>query len=274
MNARLSPAAIASLPGAADARAPAIVHGEVAHRRTRPAVHAFAYPAFCLRIPLSNVAALSAFGIAWNRRALVSFHDRDHGPRDGSPLDAWLRSLLAREGLPAPDEIVLHALPRMLGYVFNPVSFWVCHAASGAVIAVLVEVNNTFGETHHYLLAHPHGEPLSSGETLTARKVFHVSPFCDVDGHYTFRFHFGADRWLARIDHFNGESPAALLETHISGRAQPLAPGESRALLWRYRWFTLAVAARIHWQALRLWLRRVPVFTKPAPPASTLTRNH
>jgi DUF1365 family protein len=273
MNARLSAAAIAPLPGAAaDARAPAIVHGEVAHRRTRPAVHGFTYPAFCLRLPLSDVAALSASGIAWNRRGLVSFHDRDHGPRDGSPLDAWLRSLLEREGVATPDEIVLHAFPRMLGYVFNPVSFWVCHAASGAIFAVLVEVNNTFGETHHYLLAHPHGEPLASGETLTARKVFHVSPFCEVKGDYTFRFHFGADRWLARIDHFDGEAPAALLETHISGIARPLRPGDARALLWQYRWFTLAVVARIHWQALRLWTKRVPFFSKPTPPASTLTR--
>jgi len=274
MNVRLSPAAIASLPGRnTDFHSLAVVRGEIAHRRARPAVHAFRYSAFCLRLPLSQVAALPASGIAWNRGGLVSFHDRDHGPRDGSSLEAWLRGVLAREGLPAPDEIVLYAFPRMLGYVFNPVSFWVCHAACGAVGAVLVEVNNTFGETHHYLLAHPRGEPLVSGETLTARKVFHVSPFCEIRGHYTFRFHFGAGRWLARIDHFDGACPAALLETHISGHARALRPGAGRALLWQYRWFTLAVLARIHWQALRLWAKRVPFFPKPRPPADTLTRN-
>ena len=253
--------------------APDIVVGEVRHRRTRPATNAFTYPAFCLRLPLSQLSALPARGVAWNRRGLLAFHDRDHGPRDGTPLAAWMRELLARERVAADGEIVLYAFPRMLGYVFNPVSFWVCHQADGSIGAVLAEVNNTFGETHHYLLAHPHGEPLRSGETLSARKVFHVSPFCDVKGHYTFRFHFGPGRWLARIDYFDGDGDSVLLETHVSGKVQPLDAAEARGLLWRYRWFTLAVVARIHWHALRLWAKRVPFFSKPQPPASLLTRN-
>ena len=272
MSARL-PAAAMDSNSAFDAAAPAIINGEVMHRRTRPAANAFTYPAFCLRLPLSRLEALPGQGVAWNRRGLISFHDRDHGPRDGTPLAAWMRNLLAREGINADGEIVLHAFPRMLGYVFNPVSFWVCHAAQGEVMAVLAEVNNTFGETHHYLLAHPHGEPLRSGETLAARKVFHVSPFCDVKGHYTFRFHFGADRWLARIDYFDGDGESVLLETHVSGQVQALTAGAARGLLWRYRWFTLAVVARIHWHAVRLWAKRVPFFGKPARPDSLLTRN-
>jgi DUF1365 family protein len=274
MSARL-PATATATRSATDpgAHLPAIIAGEVAHRRARPQAHAFTYPAFCLRLPLSRLTALPANGIVLNRRGLVSFHDRDHGPRDGAPLDPWMRSLLAREGIAAAGEIVLYAFPRMLGYVFNPVSFWVCHDAADAVAAVLVEVNNTFGETHHYLLAHPDGRALASGETLTARKVFHVSPFCAVKGYYTFRFHFGADRWLARIDYFDGDGDAALLETHVSGRASAIVPGSARTLLWRYRWFTLAVVARIHWHALRLWSKRVPFFTKPSPPASLVSRN-
>jgi uncharacterized protein len=272
MNARLSAAALQAI-AAPQSSDPAIVAGEVMHRRTRPAANAFTYPAFCLRLPLSQLSALPARGVAWNRRGLLSFHDCDHGPRDGTPLDTWMRQLLARENVAADGEIVLHAFPRMLGYAFNPVSFWVCHQADGGVAAVLAEVNNTFGETHHYLLAHPGGEPLRSGETLTARKVFHVSPFCAVNGHYTFRFHFGAARWLARIDYFDGEGESVTLETHVSGRVQALTPETVRALLWRYRWFTLAVVARIHWHAVRLWLKRVPFVSKPAPPETLLTRN-
>jgi uncharacterized protein len=252
---------------------PAIIAGEVAHRRLRPAAHAFSYPAFCLRLPLSRLSELPALGISHNARGLVSFHDRDHGPRDGTPLEPWIRDLLAREGIAVTGEIMLYAFPRMLGYVFNPVSFWVCHEDSGAVAAVLVEVNNTFGETHHYLLAHPHGQPLASGETLTARKVFHVSPFCAVQGHYMFRFNFGADRWLARIDYFDDEGQSAVLETHVSGRASTIERNSARALLWRYRWFTLAVFIRIHWHALRLLQKRVPFFAKPVPPASVMSRN-
>ncbi len=103
--------------------------------------------------------------------------------------------------------------------------------------------------------------------------MFHVSPFCDVKGHYAFRFHFDASRWLARIDYFDNDAGSALLETRISGSVQALAGNVSRILLWRYRWFTLAVVARIHWHAVRLSLKRVPFFRKPPFPDLLLTRN-
>jgi DUF1365 family protein len=253
----------------------AVIHGEVAHRRARPARHAFRYPAFCLRLPLARLDELPTRGVALNRRGAIAFHECDHGARDGTPPAQWIAALLAREGVSADGEVVLYAFPRMLGYVFNPVSFWVCHARDGGVESVLAEVNNTFGERHLYLLAHPDGRPLRSGETITARKVFHVSPFCAVRGHYAFRFHFGGDRWLARIDYFDAEraNDSALLETWISGEPAPLDRRTTRGLLWRYRWFTLGVIARIHWQAARLWLKRVPYVAKPAAPTHLLTRD-
>ena len=274
MTARLPDSALRPARAPSTPDAPALIAGDVMHRRTRPAVNAFSYPAFCLRLPLSGLARLAEGGIALNARGLVSFHERDHGPRDGSSLDAWIRALLAREGVRADGEIVLYAFPRMLGYVFNPVSFWVCHDGDGAVRAVLVEVNNTFGESHQYLLAHDDGRPLATGQTLTAAKEFHVSPFCAVRGHYTFRFHFGPGRWLARIDYFEPDDYVrALLETHVSGIAEPLPARGPLPLFWRYRWFTLGVVARIHWQAAKLWFKRVPFFTKPSPPHQPLTRN-
>jgi uncharacterized protein len=256
-------------PGSAEL---ALVHGAVVHRRRRPATNAFHYPSFCMRLPLSRLAELPAHGIAYNARGAISFHDRDHGARDGTPLDGWIRALLASHGIAAEGDIVLYAFPRMMGYVFNPVSFWVCHDAGGAVRAVLCEVCNTFREQHNYLLAHPDGRALASGETLHARKVFYVSPFCDVRGRYEFRFHFGAERWLARIDYFDNDNPLPLLETSISGRPAPVEPRTVRGLLWRYRLFTFGVIARIHWQALKLFAKRVPFFSKPAPPPERTTR--
>jgi DUF1365 family protein len=251
----------------------ALIHGEITHRRRRPRKNAFTYPAFCLRIPLSKLSALPAHGIARNARGLISFFDRDHGAGDGSSLDAWVRSLLAAEGIDAPGEVVLYAFPRMLGYVFNPVSFWVCHDAEGAVRAVLCAVRNTFGERHNYLVAAPGGRALASGESFAARKVFHVSPFCEVKGRYGFRFGFGADRWLARIDYFDDDdAKEPLLETWISGEAAAIEPRAVRRLWWRYRFFTVAVVARIHWQAVKLAFKRVPFFTKPAPPLEETTR--
>ncbi len=245
------------------------------HRRLRPVGNRFVYSAFSLAIPLSCLGDLPSHGLARNRRGLISFHDRDHGPRDGTALLPWIRQVLSADGIPADGEIVLHAFPRVLGYVFNPVSFWVCHDAAGGVRAVLCEVCNTFGERHNYLLAHPDHRPLLSGEVLTSRKVFHVSPFCEVKGQYSFRFHFSPERWLARIDYDDAERDlvaSPLLETSISGESTPLTPAAVRGLLWRYRWFTFGVIARIHWQAARLWMKRVPYVPKPAPPLQGTTR--
>ena len=128
-------------------------------------------------------------------------------------------------------------------------------------------------EHHNYLVAHDDGRPLESGETLEASKVFHVSPFCEIAGDYRFRFHFDPSRWLARIDYFDtSDRNEPLLATSISGGAQPLTRQSTGRLLWRYRWFTAGVVARIHWQALKLWLKRVPFVPKPAPPATLTSR--
>ena len=252
---------------------PSIIHGEIMHRRRRPVGNAFTYPAFCLAMPLSRIRELTRLGITHNRSGLVSFFDRDHGERDGAPLEPWIRRVLAVENVAADGEIVLYAFPRMLGYVFNPVTFWVCHDHDGGVRAVLCEVCNTFGERHNYLLAHPDNRALRSGETVACRKAFHVSPFCEIKGGYRFRFIFGPDRWLARIDYYDREGiDSALLETAIAGTSVPLSPATVRGLLWRYRWFTLGVIARIHWQAVKLWAKRVPYIPKPAPPAQRTTR--
>jgi uncharacterized protein len=253
---------------------PSLVHGKVMHRRLRPVCNRFAYDAFSLALPLSRIGDLPQLGLAHNRRALVSFFDRDHGARDGSALEPWIRKVLAAESVAAEGEIVLYTFPRMAGYVFNPVSFWVCHDPDGGVGAVLCEVCNTFGERHNYLLAHPDGRALVDGESLRARKVFHVSPFCEVKGDYTFRFHFGLARWLARIDYDDGAGAArsVLLETSISGVAEPISAKAVRGLVWRYRWFTLGVIVRIHWQAIKLLLKRVPYISKPRPPLQQTTR--
>ena len=253
---------------------PNLVHGKVMHRRLRPVGNQFTYDAFSLALPLSRLADLPRLGLAHNRRALVSFFDRDHGERDGSALEPWIRKLLAAESVAAEGEIVLYAFPRMLGYVFNPVSFWVCHDRDGAVRAVLCEVCNTFGERHNYLLAHPDGRALTDGECLQSRKAFHVSPFCEVKGDYMFRFHFGPERWLARIDYDDGvgQTRSALLQTSISGTAEALSPNAVRGLIWRYRWFTFGVIVRIHWQAIKLWIKRVPYISKPQPPLQRTTR--
>ena len=165
----------------------------------------------------------------------------------------------------------LHTYPRVLGYTFKPVSFWYCHRSDDSLRAILVEVNNTFGERHCYLLDAP-----QYGVEQQARKVFHVSPFCEVTGGYRFRFMRtapgpqDAGRTVVRIDYDDASGP--LIQTSVSGTLQPATARTLRQALRGYPAMTLAIIARIHWHALQLWLKRVRFHRKPEAPASIVTR--
>ena len=245
--------------------------GQVRHTRLRPARHAFAYPTYFYMLPLRTLAHTPSAALARNRTGWLSFYDSDHGdgraPEQGGAL-GWIDALLHHEGIDdASGEVWLHCYPRVLGYAFKPVSFWYCHSQGGALRAVVVEVNNTFGERHVYLLDHP-----AYGVEQQAAKVFHVSPFCKVEGRYRFRFMTTADRGktVARIDY--DDAQGALINTSVSGALEPLTAQSQRKALRRYGAMTLAVIARIHWQAFKLWKLRVPFFKKPAPPSALVTR--
>jgi len=245
---------------------PQLCLGHVMHRRLRPVVNAFVYPVFYVQLPLRNLGASACGVFSIDRRNLLSFFNKDHGPRDGSPLLPWIEGLLAAHGLPHDGEIVLQTFPRVLGFVFNPVSFWFCHDRSGQLIAILAEVNNTFGGTHSYLL-HRSGAPLADGEELRAEKLFHVSPFNEIEGGYRFRFHQGRAVQRAHIDY--DDAQGELLLTAISGKPRPWSTGSLLAAFLRMPFLTLGVVARIHWQALKLWLNGVP-FRGAHPPRRSL----
>lgn len=249
---------------------PLLATGQVRHRRLRPREHAFAYGTYFVLLPMRRWPREGSPGLARNRVGLLSFHDADHGDGRADAL-AWLDELLRGEGIADADgEVWLQTYPRVLGYAFKPVSFWYCERADGTLAAIVAEVNNTFGERHCYLLAAPPGRALAWGRELHARKVFHVSPFCSVQGGYRFRFLRTAERIVARVDH--DDEAGALLQTSVSGTLQPLTAACARQAFFGMPLMTLAVIARIHWQALRLALKRVPFFSKPRPPAAFTTR--
>ncbi|GAA4022641.1 DUF1365 domain-containing protein [Actimicrobium antarcticum] len=252
---------------------PQLCFGKVLHSRLRPVANDFGYGVYYLRLPLRTLGG-DDFGprlFSRNRFNLLSFHDSDHG--DGKQaLLPWIDQLLQAEGIDdATGEVWLQAFPRVLGYVFNPVSFWFCHRPDGALRAILCEVRNTFGEKHCYLL--DTGAAMPYGIELTARKVFHVSPFCATEGAYRFRFMRTArktEHTVARIDHDDASGP--LLLTSISGVAAPLTDRTVLRAFSGYPLMTFGVVARIHWQALKLFIKRVPFFSKPVPPSQELTR--
>jgi DUF1365 family protein len=255
-----------ALPMPAPAR-PCLVEGQVRHARLRPAAHAFAYPTLQLLLPMRSLRDCPDAALRRGSHGLLRFDDRDHGV-GGTDALAWFEDLLAREGVDGVDgEIWLQTYPRMAGHAFKPVSFWYCHRRDGSLRAVVAEVNNTFGERHCYLLD---GPGLAWGATLEARKVFHVSPFCRVDGRYRFRFARTDDRLVARVELADAAGP--LIVTSVSGSLQPLDRAALRRVLWRLPLMSWAVTARIHWQALALWRKRVPVFRKPAEPVPEVSR--
>nr|WP_279197071.1 DUF1365 domain-containing protein [Ralstonia mannitolilytica] len=256
---------------------PLIALGEVRHRRLRPVQHGFAYPALFVLLPMRALRRDPALLCLPRRRfALLGFDDRDHGAGGDDAL-AWAEGLLGAAGIDDADgEIWLQTFPRVLGHVFKPVSFWYCHRADGSLRAVLAEVNNTFGDRHVYLLEPGAGRrELHWGEELVASKAMHVSPFCAVQGSYHFRFlrcdRGGAGQHIvARVDHHDAQGP--LLLTSIGARLHELTPARARRALLAQPLAGFAVMLRIHWQALRLWRRRVPWFSRPAAPADSLSR--
>lgn len=248
--------------------APQIFLGHTMHRRLRPVVHAFVYPVFYVQLPVRALASASCGIFSVDRPNLLSFRSADHGPRDGSPLLPWIEGLLRAHGVPADGEIVLQTFPRVCGYVFNPVSFWFCHNRAGALIAVLAEVNNTFGGRHAYLLRNDDGTPLRNGQELRADKDFHVSPFCIVEGGYRFRFRLAAGRTLACVDY--DDRQGELLRTAISGKPQGWSAAALLGTFLRMPLLTVGVMVRIHWQALKLWLKGVP-FQGAHPPRPSLS---
>jgi DUF1365 family protein len=249
-----------------------IIDAVVGHRRLRPRDNAFRYRVAYLCLDVDALALAAGRWLTLDRRGLVSFHRADHGARDGSNLKTWLFGILRRHGLAeiCDGEVMLMTMPRLLGYVFNPVSFWFCRDSSGALRAVLCEVNNTFGESHCYLVHHNDRRTIQPNDWLEGRKVFHVSPFLPVEGCYRFRFRL--DDGHAHIDVNFHDAWGLMLATSVGGRRQPL---DDRTVFRRFLGnpsMTLAVIARIHWQALHLWRKRARFYRKPAPPAELVTR--
>jgi len=235
------------------------------HKRLFPKTNAFTYGIYYLCMPLQNLAQYAdGWRLGVNRPAVVGFHAKDHAERSkDTDLGAWARSVLQSSGLDIPHaDISLMAMPRILGYVFNPVSFWFFHDADGALRAVICEVNNTFGETHSYLCAHADGSAIKGDAWLSAQKMFHVSPFLQREGSYKFRFDLQPDKTGIWIDYYDSAGSKQLL-TALTGRRIPLTRQSLRKAFWGYPLVTLRAIFLIHWQAIKLVAKKIKYIPKP-----------
>jgi DUF1365 family protein len=245
--------------------------GETFHGRRGAVENAFRYRVDYLVLD-PEAEARGPWPFARKAPALVSLHDADHGGPPGRGRGApWAREVLAAHGLAeaAAGRLLLVAQPRVLGHVFNPVSFWLIRRADGALWAVIAEVSNTFGDRHSYLCHHDDLRPIAPDDRLHARKVFHVSPFQPVAGDYTFRFDIRPDRIGVWIDHRNGEG--GLYATLTGVRRPATTLGLLRAAL-RRPLGSRRVLALIHWQALKLWWKGAGYRVRPEPPVEEVSR--
>jgi DUF1365 family protein len=243
--------------------------GAVTHRRFKPRRHSLRYRLFMLLLDLDELEALDRerrlFG--YHRRALLSFHDADHGDGSGAPLRPQIERRLEAAGLPVGGPIRILCLPRVLGFVFNPLSEIYCHAPDGRLVAIVHQVTNTFGERHSYLL------PVEEADGAAVRqgcgKRFYVSPFMDMDLAYDFRIVPPGERVSTAIRVRDADGP--VLSAAFSGERRPMTDANLLEAWLGHPLVTFKVVAAIHWEALRLWLKGVKLRRRPPPPAEPFT---
>ena len=254
--------------------AAALYFGDVMHARLKPMGHRFSYRVMSLLIDLDRLDAADRtsplFGV--NRPALYSFHESDHGPRDGSPLRAHAQARAAEQGVDlAGGRVLLLCYPRLLGFAFNPLSVYFCHRGDGELALIIYEVRNTFGDLHSYVLPIKPGEASPAGIRQQQDKQFYVSPFIDMTMRYHFRIQPPVDTVRLRILETDRDGP--VLAATFNGRRRALTTAALLRSFVALPLVTLKVIAAIHWEAVRLWAkgaRLVPRPTSDDPQAATL----
>ncbi len=241
----------------------AIYQGHVVHQRVRPKRHHLRYSVYSLLLDLDEVQDLDRRHrlFSYNRPGPIAFYDRDHGPLDGSPLRPWVEGLMREAGFePDGGPIRLLCYPRLLGYVFNPISVYFCYDREENLTVILYEVCNTFKERHIYVI------PVSGKEGEVVRqhcdKAMYVSPFIDMDCSYDFKILPPSKSIGIVINQADSEGP--LLTAVFKGDHKPFDARSLARVLVTFPFMTLKIIAGIHWEALRLWLKGVPVFSHKA----------
>jgi DUF1365 family protein len=265
----------------------------VMHHRFAPRSHRFAYRIFMLAMDLDELGSVAKGNplLSINSRNLYSFRESDYLPTaerlhngdtkgngtDGTDLKSRVLGYLSERGVEIPGgRIVLVTLPRVAGYMFNPVSFYFCYDQAGKPAAAIAEVTNTFREMKPYFLGTGRASEQTGETTFECRlpKFFYVSPFSDVDVDFDFHIRDLGESLSIRIDDFKGEDRT--LTSTLTGRRRPLTAARLAWCTVKYPLITLKIIALIHVHALILHLKRVPFFAKAARAAEqrSLYRPH
>lgn len=244
----------------------AIYVGHVVHKRLRPKPHALRYGVFTLLIDVEKIDALATRLrlFSRNRFNVFALYDKDHGPGDGTSLVEIARTSLQNAQRPYEGRrILLLCYPRILGYVFNPLSVYYVYAPDGALETLIYEVNNTFGERTSYVVAA--GETKANGIYAQAcMKRMYVSPFASGHGGYSFRIANPNETALVAV--LLSDADGALIKTHFLGKREAISDARLAGLLVRYPLLPIKVIVAIHYEALKLWLKGVPLTSRHTSP--------
>jgi DUF1365 family protein len=250
----------------------ALYRGGVMHRRLRPRAHQLNYRVFWLLLDLAEIDGLDRRLrlFSRNRFNLLSFHDRDHGDGSGTALRPQIEDFLMRAGIDiGGGPIRLLTMPRVLGYVFNPISLYYCHQADGRLAAMVYEVTSTFGVRHAYVIPVPSEDQAAGLIRQGAAKALYVSPFMGMEMDYVFRGHAPGQRLDLTIDGLDAEG--VLITAAMSGERRPLQDRQLWAAALALPLMTLKVMVAIHWEALKLWLKGVRLTRQPPPARESVT---
>ena len=243
-------------------RGSALYRGRVGHSRLRPKRHQFEYRVFYGLFDIDELPTLDRRLrlFSFEKRNLFSLYRSDHGPDDGTSLRDWAEEQLGQAGIELDGgRIQLLAFPRVLGYVFNPISIWYCHDSSGELVAVMHEVRNTFGDKHTYVVPIPDGELRHE-----FAKELHVSPFMDMDSVYEFALTLPAERLSVGITQRDHDGP--VLRASLAATRADMTDRNLLRLFITHPLVTIKAISAIHWEALRLW--RKGLRYRPRPQAA------
>ena len=241
---------------------PFLLKTKIMHSRLLPKKNYFNYSSLHMAIPLQKILHLNNFLFSVNKFNLYGLSSKNYTFKSLNNIENWINDILKQHNITQISNVVLVTHPCILGYVFNPASFWLCFNESQQLIAVLSEVNNRSKQRHHYLCFNANGDPILSNQWLVAKKVFHVSPFFKVEGEYKFRFDIKNDEMNFYINYI------------VDGKLNLTTSVKCKCIKWsNYNFFisfvkipfaTLKTTILIHYQALKLFCKGIK-FNSPPP---------